>query len=142
MARQNLSQYSINKVFLNIDGLIVNSGLAKGKPIATHRLDEDEWTMEVGAQGDFTFVEHTNKAGSIDIITMQNAADINLKLRNLKESGAIFPVSISAQHTYKEIVPITFAMIGRAPRKDFSQEAGERLWTIICGELIETDKGL
>jgi len=140
---QNLGVYNIQEVNPIIKGIDLSEGLAENEPMYTERMDPKEFTAKVGAKGDFTFQKNNNKAGTFILTYKQNADKANQFLRSLLESSAIFPVQFVARHSYKELASGTYCMIEEAPRKRFAaKEESDRVWRIITGELIETDKAL
>lgn len=137
---QNLGIYNPDNVDMVAAGRTME-GFAEEEMIRTERLDENEFSVRVGAKGDFTFQKNLNKAGNI-IITLKENSKSNIFLQSLKEAGSIFSVAIKTKHNYTELVAAATCAIGIAPRKTLGREEGDREWNIVCGELIETDKDI
>lgn len=138
MADQNLGVYNPKQVFCTV-GTRDAQGFADEEFIRTERIDENEASVRVGGQGDYTFQINPNKAGMIFIILKQ-ASPFNIYLQSLKEARSLFPVVIRSRHNYIELVTAAQCMIAVAPRKTFGVEETDREWQIVAGELIETDK--
>ena len=140
MAQQNLGIYDPANVFVTI-GFRDIEAFAEDEMVRTERLDENEASARVGAQGDYTFQINQNKAGMF-ILTLKQLSPSNPYLQSLKEAKSIFPVAIRSTHNYLELATASQAMIGIAPRKTMGKEESDREWQIVCGELIETDKAI
>lgn len=131
-------KYSPRNITLQVGSRVIQ-GFHDSEFIRTERNNEDDFTVFAGAQGDFAFVENLDRSGSIVFTLQQNARD-NVYLSNLIESKSVFPVRLVHNGPFKELVVATTAMVGRRPRKSFSQEYAGREWVIIVGRLQETDK--
>jgi len=137
---ENLGLYTPGEISLTINQRTIE-GFAEGEFIRTERNNEDEFTVKVGAKGDFTFVENLDKSGRLIIVLKQNAPD-NTYLQSLLDGKVVFPFNLEHQGTYKELAGATFAMIGSRPRKTMGQEELNREWFLVTGRLIESDKAL
>ena len=142
----NLGLYSPNQIVLEVNNRTMQN-LSLDEFLRTERTTEEEFRVRAGAKGDYTFVQNLDRTGLIIAVFKQNAPE-NSFLQSLKEAGTIFSVNISrrsvgaAGDNLEEIVKATNALIGVAPRKTFSQEESDREWSIVCGELVETDKAV
>ena len=137
---QNLGIYTAKEVNIIINDRTI-IGQDEAEFVRVERTNEEEFTTRVGALGDFTFQENLDKSGFIVVIIKQNSPD-NVFFRSLLEGKAVFPATVVAKHSYKELASATTCMMGRMPRKTFAAEESSREYFIACGQLIETDKEL
>jgi hypothetical protein len=134
----NFGVYSPGDVNLNVNDKTIG-GLDTDEFIRTERNNEDEFTVKVGAKGEFTFVENLDKSGRLIFVLLQNAPD-NAYLQSLLDGKIVFGFDMNIKHEYREVASAIVAMIGSRPRKTMGIEQGSREWMLIAGSLVESDK--
>lgn len=129
--------YSPKKVQV-IVGNHVCTGLAKGSFVVVEKK-EDDFTTEVGSDGEGARTQSADESGSVTITLMQTSAsnDVLSGLRDAdKASGAaVFPLMIK-DGSGRTIVTAAEAWIRKVPNSDFSDQKTDRPWIIDSAILI------
>lgn len=135
--QQYLGVYSPKDVDVIVAGLAID-GLGE-EMIEVERLDPEDFKARVGPKGDVTFIENLNRAGKIKISIKQNAGNGQKYMRALSGARSVFAVQIVSKSSYQELVNATTCVVGVTPRKNFKADEQDRVWEILCAQVIEQD---
>ncbi len=108
--------------------IIIGTTIVENWESITVALDEDEWTLVSGADGEVTRTENANKLGTITLSTKQ-ASEANLLLSAQAVAGSIIPITIRDKNGYS-IHSIAEGVIAKRPDAEYGKEAGDREWMI------------
>lgn len=129
--------YSPKKVQV-IVGSHICTGYAKGSFVVVEKK-EDDFTTEVGSDGEGARTQSADESGSVTITLMQTSAsnDVLSELRDAdKISGAaVFPLMIK-DGSGRTIVIAAEAWIRKVPNSDFADQKTDRAWIIDSAILI------
>lgn len=128
-----LKTYDFKEVAVTFGGRII-TGFADGDAVAVE-LNEDEWTLQVGAEGEATRSKSNNNSAKVTI-RLQQASESNAVLNafamadKLKNSGAQpFFMKTGGGSVYSCLA----AWVVKRPAAPYAAEAGVREW------VLETD---
>lgn len=129
--------YSPKKVQVII-GNHITTGYAKGSFVVVEKK-EDDFTVEVGSDGEGARTQSADESGSVTVTLMQTSAsnDVFSGLRDAdKASGAaVFPLMIK-DGSGRTIVTAAEAWIRKVPNSDFSDAKTDRAWIFDSAILI------
>lgn len=138
----SLKTYDFKQVAVIVGGSLI-TGFAEGDAITVEH-DEDDWSLQVGAEGDATRSKSNNKAGKITL-RLQQASESNLILdgyrkADLLSNAGTLPVMVkdgsgNSLHTAEQ------AWIVKPPSAGFGMESADREWVIQTHELISIEAG-
>lgn len=119
------------------------TALAEGTFVSVTR-DEDSFTKQVGADGEVTRARTNNRAGAIEITLLQSSPDNEyLQTLNIADEltgqGAVPVTVIDSSGTYKAFC--AQAWVRKPADNELGRDAGERTWTLDCGDLDITGGG-
>jgi|GEM_PF-404983 len=113
MADEKVRQYDPRDVAVVVDGHTV-VGFADGTFVEAEK-NEDEVTMDVGAQGDVTFVDAADNTGTITLTLKHNSPSI-AKFMELRKSKEPFSIRITDRNFQGDVsVGGSQARIQKAP---------------------------
>lgn len=134
--------YSPKKVQIIVADQIL-TGIAKGSFVVVEKK-EDDFTTEIGSDGEGARTQSADESGSITITLMQTSAsnDILNALRDAdKASGAsVFGLMVK-DGSGRSIYTAAEAWIRKVPNSEFSDQKTERAWIIDSAILIHHTAG-
>lgn len=132
MADEKARQYDPREVAVVIDGHTV-VGFADGTFIEAEK-NEDEVSMDVGAQGDVTFVHSADNTGTITV-TLKHNSPSNAKLFELRKNKEPFSIRISDRNFEGDVsVGGSQAMIQKAPAFSRGDSIEDTEWSLLVAD--------
>lgn len=134
--------YNPKKVAVIVGGFQM-SGFADGE-FVTVSMDEAQWELKVGTDGEGTRSKSNNYAGTVKIMLMQSS-DSNTILQSfwtadrLSDSG-VFAVLVK-DASGKTLHAGDQAWIEKQPESKFGKSAESREWVLRCDNLVPFEGG-
>lgn len=134
--------YNPKKVAVIVGGAIM-SGFADGE-FVTISMDEDQWELKVGTDGEGTRSKQNNNSATVKIMLMQSS-DSNVVLQGFWNSdklsdAGVFPLLIK-DNSGKSLYMAEQAWIQKQPEAKFGKAAETREWTIRTDNMIPLEGG-
>lgn len=135
--------YDFKQVSVSIGGNLI-TGFAEGDDAIKVTPDADDWSLSVGADGEASRSKSNNAAATV-VITLKQTSDANdvlMGLRNLDRAtgkGAV-PVFIK-DSSGRALHSSDKGWIQKLPEATYGANAGNREWTLRCGEMVHNIGG-
>ena len=134
--------YNPKKVAIIAGGFGI-SGFAEGEFI-TISMDEDQWELKVGTDGEGTRAKSNNYAATVKLMLMQSS-DSNAILQAFWNSdrlsdGGLFPLLVK-DNSGKSLYAADQAWIQKQPEAKFAKGVESREWTIRTDNLTPFEGG-
>lgn len=137
-----LYTYDFKEVSVILNGNIL-TGFIEGDAIEV-APDEDDWSLQVGADGESTRSKRNNNSATVTIRLMQTAASndvLNALYQADKLSSTGKAAMLIKDNSGRSIHAAEEAWIQKAPTASYGNEAGSREWVLRTHNLVSTFGG-
>lgn len=137
--------YDANEVTIQIGTILVDSGYADGEFLRIEQ-EEDDFTDEVGTDGEVTRSKTNDRRATITVLVMQTSSSmqalsaLSFLDKNTPNGAGIVPIMIRDRNG-ASIYTAQQGWIQRAPDVSFDRAATPREWVIRVGDLVRVDAG-
>lgn len=138
-----MKTYNFKKVVVIVGGSII-TGFADSSSISAE-FDEDRFTPDTGADGEYTRSQTNNNQGTITLnlkaSSLGNAVLNAFYLLDKVAGSGIFPLLIKDLNG-TTLIAAPECYVLKPPAAEFESELGEREWTLATGDLSLSHGGI
>jgi len=133
-----MKNYSLRNVIILVGGIPVKSQLVKDNPVEIE-YDEEQYDLEMGADGEGTRVDNNNKAATVTL-TFMSSSDANaflsaIVLADGPDGAGIFPFALTDTKGTTKCIAKSAFLTGVPKSFAFSQKTTPRSWKIRTDKL-------